>query len=870
MATSTSLGCTADTKDETTYTMIEPREEAGGGARVRGSCGTSKMFLLVLLGAAAMSLGRAVQVRLPPSSRGAPADTTVFSEPGQLFAQRRPRPLPLATVVAEPGQAPAVNETAAELLRFVTAYRAGLEALVDITPYSPLLASAVDADGEIHFYAFIDTWVGNGSGTDMVYINNVTGQCVAERHSYGNGWSLTLDLVLWPERGAVDIRPKKSVTLATGYFGGRFPLGVVDVHEGHILDGQVVELSAPADLSAAAAPPQIYACPGGPEEAMRAALLGFAAQQADRIERKPGSPEERDAAKQELEDELVEMLVTPHLQEVKVITTFDHNRSVLAGYNASLMNASAGMPVFFQNADVYTDQEMYEGLWWNLTYPFKPIGRVLNVSDETLMLQLDGPCLPSAATKSLPKLLIPAGPSVLSEAKSLIGSAVWHGHLSATLAALHRRRQDDELVEPLLLEPSGGWSRWESATELHAQLPDRGSALERLLGPPIVLGRASLQVETGGASVQALQLQQRSPSNEASSSRACVVVQRRQGHLFARQFELPSACDGDRVVLQLSVTGHGWSMTTDQCGEYCHVVYRLILNGQSIGNVTQFRDDCDSNPINGSVQHGTWWESRNGWCPGSVEPGFFLDVSKWSSSGQNKLEFDVVVWSNHTQRYEAYTDFSGFALGDQASLTVGFSLFTYGSESVKAILQQEHAYTAAEAALRDGSSSPQSLAGPLVVEDEMSGRGGLEAASRVAKLREEARNVRYDFEARAPWYLFNETVEGSPGVEAGAARIRIFDSALVQGATRTVTASISRSAFSERWGQAALQLRLSRPDGLEFDHWDRQASVGLLLRQGGQDARVIVAEPPIGHRRWKLAASEDASAAIPTVDAALA
>ena len=83
---------------------------------------------------------------------------------------------------------------------------------------------------------------------------------------------------------------------------------------------------------------------------------------------------------------------------------------------------------------------------------------------------------------------------------------------------------------------------------------------------------------------------------------------------------------------------------------YCHAVYHLNLNGRNFANITQWRDDCFLNPI-GPQQHGTWYESRNGWCPGSVEPGIYIDVTDELLSGSNVFNLTLTVWQNATKRY---------------------------------------------------------------------------------------------------------------------------------------------------------------------------------------------------------------------------
>jgi hypothetical protein len=317
----------------------------------------------------------------------------------------------------------------------------------------------------------------------------------------------------------------------------------------------------------------------------------------------------------------------------------------------------------------------------------------------------------------------------------------------------------------------------------------------------------------------------------------CVVQQKRNGNVFNRDFKLPSLTAGDRVVAQLVVTGHGWAATTEQCGEYCHAAYALTLNGVSAANVSQFREDCKANPIGEGKQYGTWEFSRNGWCPGSVMPGLYMDLTEWVTSGQNHLSFDVSVWSDVMERYEPYTDMAGFAFGDRASLSVGLTLFVYGGEAVEAVRQQPKALSAAEAALRSGlSSEPEG--GSLTIPRRGLDAGLLQQQTTAAKVmlwhpeKHAKSSQTFDFEAGAPWYSYNASRQGSPG-GGGTIVVNIFNHRLVQINTRTVQATIPRHAIPDDWSQAALHFRLSRPDGLEYDHWDRQGSFGMLL--GGGD-----------------------------------
>ena len=289
-----------------------------------------------------------------------------------------------------------------ELLRFVTAYRTGLEAMVDATPYAPLLSMA-DLAGNVGFYAFIDTWVSNATGHDAMCMNNVTHQCSPMRHTYGKGWALSLDLVVWPqEPTAMDTRPRSSITLASGVFGSTYPIGVVNVHEGALAgNGANVVLDHDADFSEAADALPVYACAGGAADIRRAGLLGFVAQDALQRSRKRTSRHSDDADSKEKDksyaETLLEYVASPELVQLEVVKVFEENRTVHARYSSGAATVEHGMPLYFASADVYIDTHLKGPRWKNLTYPFEPVGHVIEVGSQgTLTGQLRHPCLPTA------------------------------------------------------------------------------------------------------------------------------------------------------------------------------------------------------------------------------------------------------------------------------------------------------------------------------------------------------------------------------------------------------------------------------------------------------------------------------------------
>jgi len=190
----------------------------------------------------------------------------------------------------------------------------------------------------------------------------------------------------------------------------------------------------------------------------------------------------------------------------------------------------------------------------------------------------------------------------------------------------------------------------------------------------------------------------------SGKQRVCLVDEQSTGLLMDRNFRIPSKGDGDRALLQLAVTGHGWANTELHCGEFCHAVYGLSFNGKPGPKVSVWRDDCRVNPW-GPAQAGTWDESRNGWCPGSVEPGVFLDVTDMVKEGNNNMQIDMWVFDEGTQKYHRFTDISGYDKEDLAKMVVGSTMSIYPKQAVDTIRKQEQAFTAAEKALRQGSSA---------------------------------------------------------------------------------------------------------------------------------------------------------------------
>lgn len=754
-----------------------------------------------------------------------------------------------------------------ELLRFVTAYHTDLEALVDVTPYSPLLQAALEDGGNVTLYTFIDTWVGNGTGTQKLYMNNASGVCTNVTVSDGNGWLLSAEFLFWPPAakddalsasvGPVDTRPHTAITLASGAVGSNYRIGEVSVHPAtfdnithSVLLDEAINFGDAKDAS-------VYKCGGEVGEIKEAALLGYLAQRAHHLHK---LDDKNASLVKNLRKSMGELFGYGYLIPVDVEDVFA-NRTVRAKYNATLMKPMKGSDVYYSPSDVFTDQIIDEGgaigaIWWNSSVPLVPFGRVLRANNGTMELQLDRPCMPRGENFELPRLLIPQAPDVLARADAIVAAAmsVGLGNGSSMLESGSEESSAASLANtffsagapPLLLRRVEQDDTNENETSEDVvfvpEEPIGNLDLQALVSLAGLQRKASL-LQKGGLRASDAWGKQTSRKSAGHNETVCVVVQKSNGHVFARDFQIPTLDVGDRVLAQLAVTGHGWASTTEQCGEYCHAVYSLSLNGHAPTDVSQFRDDCKNNPIGEGLQHGTWWESRNGWCPGSVEPGVFLDVTDLAKQGANNATLKVSVYSNVTGRYQPYTDYAGFAFGDAASLTVGMSLFVYSKAVVNAVRAQSHAYTAAELALRSGVSAPDALNIPAVVQQPLS--MVLVQESKKRSPSHGAEGGRFDFEATAPWYFYNSSSQGplsrslASTNDADFTSVRLFTDRLMQSNSRTVTSTLSKGAMPSEWGRVALHLRLAKPPGdLDFDHWDRLASFGVLLPTEGRNLKL--------------------------------
>lgn len=598
------------------------------------------------------------------------------------------------------GALPKGVQQAVELLRFVTPYGVAYNATVDITHYSALLHAAVKSGTPLSFYSFIDTWSDNQTDRKAVYVDNETDVCEVVPDSDGNGWRLSAELVFYGADAAApqaaDVRPSELVVLASGPYT-QYSIGRVETHHARLVHSNgsraSIVMDKPVSLDQASSA-MVFECGSADAQSCEYNLRTLAldnqivlegAQMFDKLIKSGKEKKVGDAA-EEYHDELVAYSLES--QSVGVWVQSVLKEGLGGELNVSINTYSAKVvpgstPVY---ADlVRTPTLMDNHRWINLTGLPKHLGRITeDLGHGFFRLRLDHGCLPAEELlgKNTP-LIVPASPRVLPDADRRSSRTVHQG-----LSIAHEKN-------PQL------------KADLWASLHTRS------------LGHLDVEAEAVGPQSNFKVLGTSKAKLRQASAKATLLVARAQGRLLDRDFHMPSLRPGDRILAHLVSTGHGWANTQEQCGEYCQVHYTLSLNGKLAQTVEQWRADCKDNPV--SPQHGTWWEERNGWCPGSVNHGTFLDVTDLVRKGHNKAALDIRVLENRTGDFSNFTNLKGYAWQDDSSLMVSLSLAVYQADVVaklKAVRRNVPSFTRAEAALRGVPQPPikekrASLAGTL-------------------------------------------------------------------------------------------------------------------------------------------------------------
>ncbi|MCI4671407.1 MAG: discoidin domain-containing protein [Bacteroidia bacterium] len=89
--------------------------------------------------------------------------------------------------------------------------------------------------------------------------------------------------------------------------------------------------------------------------------------------------------------------------------------------------------------------------------------------------------------------------------------------------------------------------------------------------------------------------------------------------------------DGQKSLLHLVTTGHGWGENNSlNAAEFHHAYHDIMIDG-----VYTFKQDlwadCNPNPDACDDQFGTWWFDRAGWCPGAIANRYIYDLTSYKS-----------------------------------------------------------------------------------------------------------------------------------------------------------------------------------------------------------------------------------------------
>jgi len=708
------------------------------------------------------------------------------------------------------------SQEAVELLRFITGYKSGLDTFVDVTTMTPMLQNAQG----LELYGFIGTLVNNYSATTQAYINNETEQCSQTSHSEGNGWSLSVDLGFTPPKRKDKIHPRKIVPLLSNAMFADARFGRVAVHEavydGHTVNPQAGNTQFEKDVSTAQNA-TVFRCDGGAEEFLRNLQLAAEAQKL--VLKKSDETQVFQAA-----------LKTVEVKPTTTSSMYVHPGQLAVTFNPKGVQLTPGLPVYF--SDAVTDGWVRaEQVWMNVSAPFEPMGSVVSVKNDTAVLSFSTGCVPSAANSWEPRMQVPVSQAAIDSAKQFVSDAkdlAQQKHHQIKKASGHKGQHLDKAVNGEVIVGT--------------------LVLDEFVGHIDLKSKSLWETKDGQQKFHAqLSKPKRSEGAISHIGKVCVVTEQAHGRFVDKFFDLPKVEEGERVVAHFTATGHGWASTEEQCGEFCKMKYNISFDGDRPAEFMQWRDDCDNNPT-GNSQYGTWWESRNGWCPGSVSAGVYFDItdSLKKDSTNHRLTIDLSVLNKDSGSYQPYTNLKGWLKHDESVLNTDMKVFIYPKAAVQAARQWHgKSCSKAHAALQTGSLQPLGGFWPRgegprkpeqeelpTQEESVKERRSLRDGIRDGMVSMDAETppaCSIDFEATAPWHLFHEDRWGREGEEM--TWVSVFHKRLIQGNTQVQAVHLNRTSLPKTWGQVGLRLRLQRPDGpgLDFDHWDRIGSIGLVV-----------------------------------------
>jgi len=508
-----------------------------------------------------------------------------------------------------------------------------------------------------------------------------------------------------------------------------------------------------------------------------------------------------------------------------------------------------------------------------MSFPFKPAGEVISVDTlgRKMIIKMNYTCLPSASSREV-KMAIPSSKKAFEKVQRFVSDAMDLGKLQAATDFGKSAESDTQAFQLPAQDLVG-------RLKLPHPLP--------YIADSMALPNAVPVPASGHPIVQQIfEIDNDDDRHDAEVGPVCAVAQRKHGQIIRKKFDLPDRQVGDRILANIAVTGHGWQYTQEQCGEYCEIMYSLKFNNGRAINLTQWRGDCKANP-HGPEQHGTWDESRNGWCPGTVEPGAIVDVtdhltpvttgataaSPVRNDGiEQTVTLDILTWSAETARYEPFSNVKGWIFGDQSMLKVALSLHVYPKTAYATAMRKFTKCTSVEAAMHNEGKvfgdetaavhkpptpsgpnlkrkgSEESLEGSHHFYKKMSlkqqdGWGNKAMVNKAeTKVQEDPWNAGascWRFRNTAPWYnTHNEGLEAL--IAAGhATRVPVLSKVYMHSGQRYATIPLDlKSVTNKHFSQVGLHLKLEKPDGMEFDHWDRVGSVGLEFAKSSASAHV--------------------------------
>lgn len=565
-------------------------------------------------------------------------------------------------VGAAAAAAPQQGGGSVELLRYVTPYATGLDVLVDVSAYAPLLLAR---GGPLQLYSFVDTWVGNDTKPEVWSDRKSTQERCELRVLEGNGWALHAELLFFA-RGIAASGGAVLGAVAPAPFGAPLELGALEVATGLFagagaatVDGRV--LRAPRDAEA------FWPC-RGPEDVQRALRASWAlAQPAN------ATNATRDVL-------LRRALAAPR----RVAAVDDARRTARVELEAGDTGWGVGDAVYLEKRMAVLTES---GEAVNGVAPLDPVGRVVKRAAGAATVELDAlGCLPELG---------------------------W----------------ELRTAEPTEPSPHRAAARWAGK-------------------------RAEI------------------PASDGADGSLCVAAAAASPRVADTEVDLGTLAPGERVRVRVTATGHGWSFTAEHCGEYCEIEYTLLLDGAVAGRFRPWRDDCGENPL-GNRQHGTWKESRNGWCPGAVSDGWWADVTEFvPNGGRVRVALDALVVGD-----PAYNNSAGFAFDERAVVQAAVTFFREPPAS-----RQAGVVRRAKAAAPAGA---------------------------------------------APWFSYV-----AEAAEPPQHRVPVFSGELHQAGSRVLERAIELPVgldASTAW-DVALHLRLAAPPPpLQVDRWDRFATFGVRL-----------------------------------------